>query len=116
MSKVLPTKVCAAAVNVAAKEFDVGPLDIMGDGQTRQVVYARHFAMWLLRQMEFSLPEIGRRLGNHHTTVLNGIRAHDARLKSGELSHSSVSIGVERLEHSQNVGLDIMAKRGSIAA
>jgi Bacterial dnaA protein helix-turn-helix len=57
-------------------------------GECRRVadVFPRHVAMYLARQLTgCSMPTIGRQFGGRdHTTVLNGWRKIDARLKAGD--------------------------------
>jgi chromosomal replication initiation ATPase DnaA len=56
--------------------------ELTGPGQFREVAWPRQEAMWLMYKTgRYSLPQIGRYLGGRdHTTVLYGIRRHQARL------------------------------------
>lgn len=60
----------------ACQYFEVTSLDLDSARRTLKIVYPRHIAMYLARQVTGrSYPEIGRRFGNRdHTTVLSGIR------------------------------------------
>lgn len=52
-----------------------GPRRPQGLAHARQLAMAEMYATG-----RFSLPQIGRFLGNrHHTTILHGVRAHNAR-------------------------------------
>ncbi len=61
--------------------------DIVGDRRFKPIVHARQEAMYRLRDLRthegahrFSLPRIGQLLGGRdHTTVLHGLKAHEAR-------------------------------------
>lgn len=56
--------------------------DITSESRSGPIVQARQEAMWRARQeTDLSLPALGRRFGGRdHTTVLYGIRHHQARL------------------------------------
>lgn len=56
--------------------------DIIGESRKRPIAHARQETMWELRQRtRLSLPHIGLMLGGRdHTTVLHGVRAHEARM------------------------------------
>ena len=59
-----------------ANYFEIPVDEIIGRSRTREIVNARHVAMYLTRELtDFSLPEIGKRFGNRdHSTVKH---AHD---------------------------------------
>jgi chromosomal replication initiation ATPase DnaA len=53
---------------------------MMERARFRHLVLARQEAMYrVAAETRLTLPQIGRRLGRHHTTILHGIRAHAAR-------------------------------------
>lgn len=68
---------CRRAVALAARRNGVAAQSILTGDRRRDVVWARHVAMWLARRAGLSLPAIGRALGCDHTTVLNGVRRVD---------------------------------------
>lgn len=57
--------------------------ELMSDRRARNLVAARHEAMYRMsKETTMSLPAIGRRMGHKdHTTVLHGIRRHEAKLR-----------------------------------
>jgi len=59
--------------------------EIFTKQRARRYSWARQEAMWrLAKEVTASLPEIGRALGGFdHTTVLHGIRRHEARMSAG---------------------------------
>ncbi len=64
----------------------VSVTQLRGPDRARSVSHPRQHFMWVARQHivgdrhRWSLPEIGRFLGGRdHTTVLHGVRAHEAR-------------------------------------
>jgi len=74
-----------------ARQFGLHVNDLRGNRRTQDVVYARHVAMYLSRELtEASLPHIGDRFGGrHHSTVMHAVDkverqlhdAHDAQLQ-----------------------------------
>jgi chromosomal replication initiator protein len=63
-------------------------LDIESDRRTTDIIPARHELMYRLRtETTWSLPRIGRFLGNRdHTTVLHGYQKFKKQLEKGEVS------------------------------
>ncbi len=60
--------------------YGVGLSDLKNGGSFRRFVEARQHLWWLLCKLDgFSLPRAARVTGHHHTTVLYGIRQHEAR-------------------------------------
>lgn len=58
--------------------------DITSDRRNLHIVAARHEVFWRLHaETDWSVAEIGRRLGRDHTTILHGIRQHEKRRAEG---------------------------------
>jgi chromosomal replication initiation ATPase DnaA len=57
-----------------AYEHEVLVVDVLGTGRRRELVRARQAVALELRGSGYSLPEIGRHLGRHHTTILYLLR------------------------------------------
>jgi hypothetical protein len=57
--------------------------EVLGKSRARHIVKARQELWWCLRQHanSFSLHEIGKMFMRHHTSVLAGVRAHEAKLE-----------------------------------
>ena len=70
-----------------AKAHGLSYRQLIAKRRNRNLVYARQHAMWEIRNATtLSLPQIGLILGGmDHTTVLWGIRRHQARIESGEV-------------------------------
>lgn len=70
-----------------AHRFNLTPDELRQGGNEHRYVVPRHIAMYLLyEKIGFSLPHIGKVIGQHHTTVLRGIRKiAKVRLLSPEL-------------------------------
>lgn len=83
----LSRKTLNAALAVAAATYECAPEAILSATRVRHIAHARAYAMWLLRQPRlandehtYSLPDIGRCFGRHHTTVLKAAMAHEGRM------------------------------------
>lgn len=64
-----------------SEHFGIGIRDIMSRTRLFRIVYARHICFYVARKViKISLPEIGRRMGCDHTTVLHGVRKIEAQL------------------------------------
>jgi hypothetical protein len=64
-----------------ADKYDYTPADIKGDGMERRLVAARYETFWRLRtETTMSSPMIGAKLNRDHSTVLYGVRKHQARI------------------------------------
>lgn len=56
---------------------------LCGAARTLSVSHARHEGWWRMRhhpERSYSLFEIGRLFGRHHTTIMAGLEAHARRL------------------------------------
>ena len=71
----------------AAERYGVTVIDLQSDRRDALSVRARHFCFWTMRhETTWSLPRIGQLFGGRdHTTVLHGIRRHQARIDAGEV-------------------------------
>ena len=60
---------------IACRLFQVKPHEIRSPRRSTGVVRARHAVFWAVAEAtEMSYPEIGRRIGRDHTTVLYGVQ------------------------------------------
>lgn len=64
-----------AVINRLALEYNVDASEILGDRRFANVIAARKRAYKELRDMNWSLPQIGRMMNRDHSTVLSGIRS-----------------------------------------
>jgi len=67
------------AIRVAAKHNLPMP-EIFSKNRRHFVSQVRQEVMWECRAKGYSLGQIGRFLGRDHTTIIHGIRAHEARM------------------------------------
>lgn len=70
-----------AVVRAIADAYGLTWAEITGSSQRRRIAHPRQHAFWALRELcpHLSLPQIGMMFGKDHTTVLYGIRKHEAR-------------------------------------
>lgn len=74
-------------IHECAEKYGVRVEDLKGPRRQRNLIPARHEAMYRLKEEMpmLSLPQIGRMLGGRdHTTVLYGARKHQERMMSEE--------------------------------
>jgi len=70
-------RICDAVATMLGYLWD----RIVGEGQSREVTYARHVAMYLLaHDGQVSVVMIGRMMGRDHSTVLAGIKRIEGEL------------------------------------
>ena len=68
-------------VQEVGEKYGLSREQLCGEGRAAALVRARHELFWRLRrETTWSLPRLGRALNFDHTTLLNGIRKHQARL------------------------------------
>ncbi|MBR0681947.1 hypothetical protein GXW74_15740 [Roseomonas eburnea] len=76
-----PAPVVARLVEAAAAEFGVHGGAIYGPQRSAPIALARQVVMHLaVTRFDRSLPQVGRSLARHHTTVLHGSRAIAERI------------------------------------
>jgi len=74
-SPVVVPRLIKPVISAVAKYYDVSLNDLVSRRRTRNVVSARHVAMYLARELtEHSLPTIGRVFDRDHTSVLHACR------------------------------------------
>lgn len=78
-----PEAVVHITVELSAARFGVTTDDILSNTRRREVVEARHAAMYAARLAGLSLPKIGAEYGKDHTTVLHAVTrvGENARLR-----------------------------------
>lgn len=73
----------AVYVRRASEVFGVSVRDIISDRRPRDVVEARHAAIWAARYgTPYSLPRIGRFFRRDHTSIIHAVRKVDQRVKT----------------------------------
>lgn len=95
---------CIAA---AAAAHQVPASIIKSASRQRPHVRARWHAMHLLREVGFSLPEIGAALNRHHTSIMHGLAEQQRFRSEGTTRRSLLPTGRQYRE-------DASSKEGSI--
>lgn len=78
----LPIHATRSIIADVAQRSGVEPSDLVGAQRHRRFVIPRHAAYAEVRaRRHLSLPKIGQTFGGrHHTTILDGLRKHEARM------------------------------------
>lgn len=73
-------------LSIVANYFNITSDEILSSKRTQEISYARHIAMYLLRECTgLSLPKIGKELGGrNHATILNGINNIKQSMETNE--------------------------------
>ncbi len=75
-----------------AKKYGVSVEDIKGTKRTKDIAYARHIAIYMIRKLtSMSLPQIGKLFKKDHTTILSSIKTIEREL--GANSMTEIEIG-----------------------
>ena len=95
-------------ITIVSETFDTRPEYIVGKSRKREIVLARHAAMYLAKEYtQQSLKSIGLHFaGRDHSTVIHAIKAVEARLDTeplfkSKLDHAQLAVQ-ERAKGSQN--------------
>ena len=66
-----------------ADKYGLCLVDLIGPSRERKLAWPRQEIFWrCANETKASLPQIGRELGRDHTTVIHGIRKHQARIEA----------------------------------
>ena len=92
-SELTPTRI----LGVVSKYYKIHKKDILGRSRKKDVVVARHMAMWLMRKiLKLSLSKIGKTFGGRdHSTVLNAINKIDLQIKMNK----AVRFAAQKIEN-----------------
>ncbi len=88
-------------LSVVANYFNVTSDEILSAKRTQEIAYARHIAMYLLREFtNLSLPKIGKELGGrNHATILNGIKNIKESMEKDEDTRKVIDELIKNLEN-----------------
>lgn len=75
-----------AALVYVSRKHGVSIEDIKSERRQKFIIPARQEAIWMVRHLTpWGLPKIGKFFGDRdHTTILHGIRKHQAKIDRGE--------------------------------
>lgn len=82
------TAVIDAVINAASELYGV---DVRKRCRARDNVTARHVAIFILRELGFTFPEIGRAFGVDHTSILHVLRTRPRPLAAGVVAARALS-------------------------
>ena len=75
-----------------AKKYGVTVEDIKGTKRTKEIAWARHISIYLIRRLtDMSLPQIGRLLNRDHTTVINSLKTIERELGSNSMTDIDIA-------------------------
>mgnify|MGYP001030498854 CR=1 FL=1 len=69
-------------VEVVSQAFGVAPESILGGGKKGHITAARHAACWVLRELGWTLAEIGTAMRRDHSTVHHAIEQAGKRMRA----------------------------------
>ncbi len=83
-------------INTVAEHFNLSPADLIGHKRNSEIVFPRHIAMYLCRNMlsdkKNSFVNIGAILGKRdHTTVMNAVNRIDEGIRTSEATEKTVN-------------------------
>ena len=84
-------------LNVVSKYYKIHKKEVTGKSRKKDVVVARHMAMWLMRKiLSMSLSEIGKTFGGRdHSTVLNATTKIELQIKMNK----AVKFAAQKIEN-----------------
>ena len=87
-----PTSVTVDRIlNTVAKKYGTTVENIKGTRRTREIAFARHISVYLLRKLtDLSLPQIGKCLGRDHTTIISSLRTVEKELGANTQTNADV--------------------------
>lgn len=88
-----PTSVTVERIlDTVAKKFGTTVDNLKGTRRTREIAYARHIAVYLLRKLtDLSLPQIGKCLCRDHTTIISSLRTVEKELGANTQTNADVN-------------------------
>ena len=75
-----------------AKKYGVSTEDIRGSKRTKEIAWARHISIYLIRKLtDMSLPQIGKIFNRDHTTVINSLKTIEKELGSNSITDIDIA-------------------------
>ena len=82
-----------------SKKLGISVEEIKGTRRNREVAYARHISIYLIRKLtNLSLPQIGKILKRDHATVMSSLRTVEKQLGANTQTDSDVSELIKELK------------------
>jgi chromosomal replication initiator protein len=74
------------------KKYGVKREDIVGSRRTKEVAFARHVSVYLIRAItDMSFPNIGKIMGRDHSTIMSSIDAIERKMQSDSMFSLEIS-------------------------
>ena len=88
-------------LSIVANYFNVTSDEILSSKRTQEIAYARHIAMYLIREFtNLSLPKIGQELGGrNHATIMHGIKNIESSMQTDSDTKKIIDELVKNLEN-----------------
>lgn len=84
-------------IRLVSEHTGISVQDIMGTSRHRPIAHARFAAYYVARRQGLSYPQIGKRMGRDHGTVIHGYqRAHD--IAKRDFTYADMLAKIERAE------------------
>ncbi len=75
-----------------AKKYGITVEDIKGTKRTKEIAYARHISIYLIRKLtDLSLPQIGKYMKRDHSTVISSLKTVEKELGANTQTDADVS-------------------------
>jgi chromosomal replication initiator protein len=75
-----------------AKKYGVSVDDIKGTKRTKEIAFARHVSIYIIRKMtDMSLPQIGKLFKRDHTTILSSLKTIEKELGSNSMADIEIN-------------------------
>ena len=79
-------------LETVAKKYAITVEDLKGTKRTKEIAYARHIAVYLLRKMtDMSLPQIGKLLKRDHSTIISSLKTVEKELGANTQTDADVT-------------------------
>lgn len=94
-----PRRIFEFVVDEVSVLTDVSVAEILGRRRTARIASARLLAYWVLsRHADLSYSAIGRLFDRDHSTILAGVRRHEAILRTDETAVADLRALLTRLD------------------
>ena len=80
------------------KKYGIPKEDITGTRRTKEIAFARHVAIYLIRNItEMSMPNIGKLMGRDHSTILSSIETIEKKLRTDNIFNVEMDLLIKEV-------------------
>ncbi len=84
-----------------AKKYGITVDDIKGNKRTKEIAYARHISIYLIRKLtDLSLPQIGKYMKRDHSTVISSLKTVEKELGANTQTDTDVNELIKEIKDS----------------